>query len=200
MKDVRRAYERMDRETAAHRRGEEVAEDARLACPAGPVTEMQGYDPRQDPPPAERRPRREPKVYTLRETVVLWAIYETGALDHPTHDVGRDDELWGVDVPRLAWDWVAETEGWSPVVRQVMRHLFLRHRDWSHWPATTPVLAHRVRFPDGEEAWLPCCPWPFVTKRQALAEWGPFLLALKEKARESPFVPMATARVFREVA
>jgi hypothetical protein len=174
-----------------------------------PTYASQGYDPRQEPlsvrecgrelPEYGDRKKADPKVYSLTETVELWTVAEVGNLAHPTHDGGRE-EMYGVDVPLLAWEWVRSTEGWSPTVHKVMRHLFVRCRDWSHWPSTTPVLAERVTLEDGSEVWAPLCPWPFVTKKEALASWGPFLLALKEKARAEPFCPRSKEIIFKESA
>jgi hypothetical protein len=160
-----------------------------------PNISTEGYS--ASPSKENERPAYERSVYRPREIAFnaileLWAAHEGGSLASVFSLRPGDDGKPSADVAREAWEWVAETSGWSPVVHEVMRHLVLRNLTWAQWPRVHPVRGEWRSFQEGEKGteerfFSEWCPWPFITYEKAGAAWLPFYRALRRHYRKDPF-------------
>lgn len=194
---IKAAYDRMDREAAAHLKGEEVEED-RILNDA-----REGVDPDlmhsyvaeptgEDKRPAYEYSTYEPKAVGFNQIMELWAAHEGGRLLRVLHVPGKDSDLCGEDDAQRAWEWVARTPGWNPVIREVMRHLELRKKSWAEWPKTHQVLAETktagVLSGKGEANYtVEYCPWPMIPLEEASEQWRRFYRLLRIRYRRDPF-------------
>lgn len=161
------------------------------------VDEVLGYhvaEPDRSPKrPDFERTTYKPRKVEFNEILELWAAHEGGRLLRVLHVPGKDDQVIGEDDARRAWEWVEQTPGWSPIVREVMRHLELRKRTWAEWPKTHPVCGDWVGFIDLENDhkesryFREFCPWPFITLEKAGEAWRPFYRWLRVRYRREPF-------------
>lgn len=153
--------------------------------------EVYGFDPRGEAKrPNYERTSYQPKACSFNQILELWAAHEGGSLKRATHVPGQGGEGYGEDDALRAWEWVARTPGWSPIIHEVMRHLVLRNRTWDQWPVAASVKCSRVFVGDEHSqtvVFAAYCEWPFISKEQAGAAWIPFYRELRKRYRLDPF-------------